>query len=64
MKNNEFAVNLTLIQLSSLSDNREYYIKKLSKKDILLVNNKPIEKLTDIELFLAYDEFVFLGEED
>ncbi len=37
---------------------RRYHINQLIDNNILFVNEKPITKLTDRELLLAYDNFI------
>ena len=39
---------------------RDFHIEKLLEQNIFTVNGKVITQLSDLELLLAYDEFVFL----
>ncbi len=43
---------------------REYHIAQLIDNNILFINEKPITKLTDRELLLAYDYFIHCKDEN
>ena len=65
MKKNEIIEQLSSSSITSNTLNiKNRYILALKKAEIYFVNDKPVEELNTIELFLAYDEFIFLDEGD